>query len=104
MWAAQALGENAIIVMALDIPQLYAGDLALTDIPLTPSTGCREIPEAGPTEPAATDTQAGHPTEAGSLAKASPTEASAPAEAPPKTLATEAKEDDLTMEEEVQPI
>ena len=76
----------------------------LTDIPLTPPTGHREISEVGPTGPAAAGTQAGHPAEAGSITEAFPTvpaEASALTTAPSKTA--EAKEDHLTMEGEAPP-
>ena len=104
MQAGQPLGENAIISMALDISQHYTGDPTLTDIQLTVSMGHREIPGAGPAGTAAMGAPADHPAEAGSLREAFPTaltKASAPTTALPKTA--EAKEDYLTMEEEVQP-
>ena len=99
MQVALPLGKNAITAMAMATPQLYAGDPALTDIQLTSSAGCREMPEEGPTGPVATGTQAGHPAEAGSPTEASPTApiiASAPVAALSKTA--EAKEDLYTME------
>ena len=102
--AGQPLGVNAIIAMALDISQLYAGDPTLTNILPTPSTGCKEILEAGTTGLTVASTQTGHPAEPGNLTEASPSApaiASAPVTALPKI--TEAKEDLLTMEEVARP-
>ena len=58
MLAAQPSGESAMIAMALDTSQPYAGDPTLTDIPPTISTGHKEITEAGLTGEAAATTQA----------------------------------------------
>ena len=68
--AAQPLGVNGTTAMTLVTSLLYAGGLALADIPMAATARCIETPETGPAGPVAAGAPAGHSAKAGSLTKA----------------------------------